>query len=326
MSIPEPPHEATPPAGWYQTGEYGPDGQPAERWWDGTQWSATIRPLDSGASVPARRSRARTLIAAGVIVALAGGGVGTYFALRHSGSTDTASTSPQSTPTSVPGPGGGNGNGGLGGGNGGLGGGNGGLGNPGNPSPSPMPTVTGGSGQTVADPIDSLTIPVPSGWTATAGSASGQGTWPELGTGPYTCPTGLTQSNGSGSSAVCTRGGLNFATTSGTTAQSVVTSDIATLAKNNYGSLSSHNVVNQGAITVAGRAGYQITWSVVPSYSGPSGTVEAIAVPIPGHSGYFTLIDIGLDQSAQAPSLSSVNTQIIANITGSGSAGAGAGA
>ncbi len=280
-----------------------------------------IRPLGSAASVPPRRSRTRTLIAAGVIVALVGGGVGTYLALQNSGSTDTASSGPQPTPTTIPSPGGGNGNGGLGGGNGGLG-------NPASPgaSPSPMPTVTGGTGRTVSDPIDGLTIPVPSGWTATAGSATGQGTWPALGTGPYTCPTGLTQSNGSGSAAVCTRGGLNFGTTSGTTAQSVATSSIATLAKNNYGNLSSHNVVNQGAITVAGRAGYQITWSVVPSYVGPSGTVEVIAVPVPGHSTFFTLIDIGLDQTSQAPSLSSVNTQIVANITGSGGAGTGAGA
>jgi hypothetical protein len=43
---------------------------------------------------------------------------------------------------------------------------------------------------------------------------------------------------------------------------------------------------------------------------------------VPGQSGYFTLIDIGVDQSSQAPSLSSVNAQIITNITASGAAGA----
>src|SRR5579859_1195237 len=78
VSIPESPQEVTGPAGWYPTGEYGPDGRPAERWWDGTQWSATIRPLGSGAIGLGRSSRTRSLIAAGVIVVLAGVGVGTY--------------------------------------------------------------------------------------------------------------------------------------------------------------------------------------------------------------------------------------------------------
>jgi Protein of unknown function (DUF2510) len=336
MSIPEPTHEFTTPAGWYPTGETGPDGAPAERWWDGVQWTPAIRPLSGGAGGPRRRSRATSLIAAGVIVVLAAAGLGTYFAVSHGGSTSTASAGSQ--PTTVPTPG----NGGLGGGNGGtgdgggLGGGgtggtggtgggglgNGGGGSLGGQSASPAPTVTGGSGQTVSDPIDGLIIPVPSGWTATAGSTSGEGTWPALSTGSYTCPSALAQSNGTSATAQCTRGGVGFTTTSGTTAQSVATSDIAALAKSNYGNLTSHSVVSQGALTVAGRAGYQVTWSVVPSYSGPSGTVEGIAVPVPGHSGFFTLIDIGVDQSSQAPSLSSVNSQIISSITDSSAAGA----
>lgn len=311
MSTPQPPHEVTTPAGWYPTGEIGPDGRPAERWWDGAQWTATIRPLDGGASGPGRSSRTRSLIAAGVVVVLVGGGIGAYFALHNSDSTNTASTGPQSVPTTGPSIGGGNGNGGLGGGGGST---------PG-PSASPVPTVTGGSGKTVSDPIDGLTIPVPSGWTATAGSDTGQGSWPALGTGPYTCPSGLAQANGASSTAQCTRGGLNFTTTSGTSAQSVATSDIAALAKNDYGNLTSHSVVSQGAVTVAGRAGYQVTWNVVPSYTGPSGTVEAIAVPVPDHPGYFTLINVGLDQSSQAPTLSNVNAQIIAAITDSNAAG-----
>jgi hypothetical protein len=309
-----------PPVGWYPTGEVGPDGRPLERWWDGVQWSGAVRPLGSGANGSGRGSRAKPLIAAGVAVAVVGGAIGIYFALNNTNSTNTASTSAQSSPSA------GSGNGGLGGGNGngngnggGLGGGNGSGG--GGPSASPMPTVTGGGGQTVSDPIDGLTIPVPSGWTAVSGSATGQGSWPALSTGPYTCPSALAQPNGSGSPAKCTRGGVGFSTTSGSAAQSVATSDIAALAKSNYGNLTSHSVVGQGAVTVAGRAGYQVTWSVVPNYSGPSGTVEAIALPVPGHAGYFTLIDIGVDQNSQAPSLSSVNTQIIANITAAGGAG-----
>jgi hypothetical protein len=314
VSIPEPSRDATAPAGWYPTGEVGHDGLPLERWWDGTGWSTTVRPLGIGAISPGRRSRTKALIAVGVVVVLVGGGIGTYVALHNSGSTSATSSGLQSSPT--PGPG----NGGLGNGNGlgGLGGG--GLG--GGPSASPAPTVTGGSGQTVSDPIDGMTIPVPSGWTATSGSTSGQGSWPALSTGPYTCPSALSQANGASSTARCTRGGVSFATTAGSDAQSVATSDVGTLAQGNYGNLASHSVVSQGAVTVAGRAGYQVTWSVVPNYSGPSGTVEAIAVPVPGQSGYFTLIDIGVDQSSQAPSLSSVNAQIITNITASGAAGA----
>jgi hypothetical protein len=272
-----------------------------ERWWDGVQWSATVRPLGTGTKGPGLSSRTKSLIAAGVVVALAGGGIGAYFALHNSSPTSPVSAGSQSSP--APGPS----NGGLGGST---------------ASPSPTPTVTGGSGQTVADPIDGLTIPVPSGWTAVAGSASGEGSWPALSTGPYTCPSGLAPTAGTSSTAKCTRAGVGFSTTSGSAAQSVATSDIPTLASNNYGNLASHSVVGQGAVTVAGRAGYQVTWSVVPNYTGPGGTVEVIAVPVPGHTGYFTLIDIGVDQNPQAPSLTSVNAQIIANITSSASTGA----
>lgn len=303
-----------PPAGWYPTGEIGPDGSPLERWWDGVQWSATVRPLGTGTKGPGLSSRAKSLIAAGVVVALAGGGTGLYFALHHDNSTSPAASS-QSSPTP------GNGNGGLGGG--GLGGGNGGGGGGlGAPSTSPPPTVTGGNGKTVSDPIDGLTIPVPSGWTGVTGSATGQGSWPALSTGPYTCPSGLAPTGGTSAPAKCTRAGVSFSTTSGSAAQSVATSSIGPLATNNYGNLSSHTVVSQGAITVAGRTGYQVTWSVVPSYSGPGGTVEAIVLPVPDHSTYFTLIDIGVDQNPQAPSLSTVNAQIISNITPADSTGA----
>lgn len=330
MSIPEPPHELTPPAGWYPTGETGPVGQPMERWWDGTQWSTAVRPLGSTApgpgapAGPKRGSRAKSLIAAGLVVVLVAAGVGIYFAVGHNSSNSPAA-SPQSTPTAGSGndgQGDGQGDGGATGGNGPGGGTNGLGGIPGlGATPTPAPTVAGGAGQTVSDPIDGLTIPVPSGWTGSSGSTSGEGSWPVLSTGPYTCPSALAQANGS-STAQCTRGGVSFTTTSGTAAQSVATSDIADLAKSNYGTLSSHTVVNQGAITVAGRAGYQITWSVVPDYTGPSGTVEVIAVPVPSQSGYFALIDIGVDQSAQAPSLTSVNTQIISDITDSDATGA----
>jgi len=321
MSIPDPTQPAA-PSGWYPTGETGPDGLPVERWWDGATWSAMVRPLGGGTGAGPgggrRKSAARSLIAAAVVVVLVGGGLGAYFALHKSNTSNTASTSTQQTPNSGP-----TGNGGLG--NGGTNGGTGGLGGS-TSSASPAPTVTGGSGQTVSDPIDDLTIPVPSGWTGTSGSASGEGSWPSLSTGPYTCPTALAQSNGTSSSAaVCTRGGVNLETTtgaSGATPQSIAGSTISSLASDNYGKLSSHKVVSQGAITVAGRTGYQITWSVVPNYTGPGGTVEDIILPVPSESTYFTVIDIGVDNSSQAPSLSSVNSGIIQGITDSSAAGA----
>ena len=319
MSIPDPTPESAAPAGWYPTGETGPDGLPVERYWDGAQWSAMVRPLGVGASGRGRSNRAKSLIAAGAIVVLAGVGVGLYFALDH-GSSNNNNTAGSNSPTTGPTtePNNGSGNGGLGGGTGGLGG----LGGS-TSSATPQSTVTGGSGQTVSDPIDELTIPVPSGWTGTSGSTSGSGSFASLATGTYTCPSGLATSSGSSTAATtCTRGGVTFNLDTGSTAQGVATKDISTVAGDNYGSLSSHKVVDQGAITVAGRAGYQITWSVVPSYSGPSGTVELIALPVPGESGYYTLIDIGVDQSSQAPSLSTVNSQIIAGIADSSAAGA----
>ncbi|MBR7826419.1 DUF2510 domain-containing protein [Actinospica sp. MGRD01-02] len=321
MSIPDPTQPSAPP-GWYPTGETGPDGLPVERWWDGSGWSAMVRPLGSGdAGTPGgggRRSSAfRALISTAVVVVLIGGGIGAYFAFHNDSSSTTASSGSQPTTGPTGGFGGGNGSGGFGGGNGGPGSGS-------SSSASPEPTVTGGSGKTVSDPIDGLNIPVPSGWTGQSGSTSGNGSWPTLSTGTYTCPSALASENGttSGSTPQCTRGGVNFTTTSGSSAQSVATSDIASMAKGNYGTLSAHKVTGQGAITVAGRSGYEVTWSVTPDYSGPSGTVELIALPVTGESGYYTLIDIGVDQSSQAPSLATVNSQIISGITDSSAAGA----
>lgn len=331
MSIPDHTPDSAAPAGWYPTGENGPDGRPVERWWDGSQWSAMVRPLGSGDGTGRRGNRAKALLATGVVVVLVGAGLGLFFGLRGDNSSGTPTA--QSTPSTGLGGGNGGGSGGLGGGNGGTGNGqgNGGLGGLGGlggnggteSTPTPEPTITGGSGKTVTDPIDGLTIPVPSGWTGSSSSTSGQGNWPTLSTGPYTCPSALAQSNGSSSGdATCTRGGVSFETTSGSSAQKVATSDMADVAKGNYGNLSGHTVSGQGAIDVAGRSGYQITWKVTPSYSGPSGVVELIVLPVPGESGYYTLIDIGVDQSAQAPSLSTVNAQIIDNITDSSATGA----
>jgi len=314
MSIPDPSQPAA-ASGWYPTGETGPDGLPVERWWDGAAWSAMVRPLGGGTPGSGRggprKSLATSLIAAAVVVVLVGGGLGIYFAVHKNNTSNTASTTTaQPTPNNAP-----TGNGGLGGGA--------------TTSPTPESTVTGGSGQTVSDPIDGLTIPVPSGWTGTSGSTSGS--WPALSTGSYTCPSALASENSSGSSgsastASCTRGSVGFTTTQGSTssatAQSVATSTIASIAKDNYGTLSSHSVVSQGAVTIAGRTGYQITWSVVPNYAGVGGTVEDILLPVPSETGYFTLIDIGVDSSSQAPSLSSVNSQIIQGITDSSAAGA----
>ena len=322
MSIPDPSQPAA-SSGWYPTGETGPDGLPVERWWDGAAWSAMVRPLGGGAGTGPRgprKSLAKSLIAAAIVVVLVGGGVGIYLAVHKDNTGNTASTSAQPTPNNAP-----TGNGGLGGGTGNGGGGTGGLGGGSSASASPEPTVTGGSGQTVSDPIDQLTIPVPSGWTGSSGSTSGNGSWAYLGTGPYTCPSALASENGvtsSGSAEDCTRGGVSFGTTSGTAAQSVATSTIAGLAKSNYGTITSHKVVSQGAITVAGRSGYQITWSVVPNYAGTGGTVQDIVLPLPSETGYYTVIDIGVDNSSQAPSLSTVNSQIIQGITDSSAAGA----
>jgi len=327
MSIPQDSPEPAVPPGWYPTGETGPDGAPVERWWDGSVWSAMVRPLGGGtfgAQPPRRSPRTKALIATATVVVLAAVGVGLYFGLHNSGSsTPAAQPNTQSTGNQ-----GGNGLGGLGGGNGGNGGGGSGNGD-GNggglgAAPSPQPTVTGGSGSTVSDPINGLTIPVPAGWTGNSGSTSGEGSWPTLATGSYTCPSALAQQNGSSSSAAetCTSGGVNFTTAQGSNAKTVATSSIADFAKGNYGTLSSHSVVSQGAISVAGRTGYQITWSVVPNYSGPSGTVQLIALPDPELPGYMAMIDIGVDKSSKAPSLSTVDSQIINNIVDANATGA----
>ncbi|MGW2647881.1 DUF2510 domain-containing protein [Streptomyces sp. NPDC001393] len=191
------------------------------------------------------------------------------------------------------GPGGGFGGQGGSGGSGGSGD-SGGPGGSGGASPSPnqseAPKVKGGG--TVPDPVNGISLPVPKGWTGRTISVGAQVTSDDS----YKCP--------GDSSQICTSGGAYTAPAqalriAGDTAQKVAEADIAANAKESYGgttygSITSHQVLGSGAVTVAGQKGYMVRWKAVTS-KGADGYVESVAFPSPDDARQIVVVRFGID-------------------------------
>ncbi|MFI6354531.1 DUF2510 domain-containing protein [Streptomyces sp. NPDC050743] len=194
------------------------------------------------------------------------------------------------------GPGGGfGGQGGSGGSDGSGGsGGSGGPGGSGGASPSPnqseAPKVKGGG--TVPDPVNGISLPVPDGWTGQTISVGAEVTSDDS----YKCPGNSTQT--------CTPGGAYSAPAQalgikGDTAEKVAKADIAANAKQSYGgttygSITSHQVLGSGAVTVAGQKGYMVRWKAVTS-KGADGLVESVAFPSPDDAKQIVVVRFGID-------------------------------
>ncbi|OIV38304.1 hypothetical protein BIV57_06465 [Mangrovactinospora gilvigrisea] len=246
-----------------------------ERRWDGDAWTDDIRP----AAPPAARRRNRRVIgaavAAGVILLAAGAG-GTYLALRGNGSpSHTAAASPSPRP-SAPRPSQGGGGG------------------------SAAPSAPAAPPGTVLDAVNGITLPVPKGWTAEAASSTNGLAFMSI--GKYSCPQ---------SKQGCVRGSASTYLAKGATAKAAAASDIAANAKDGYGTLKSHTVLEQKPVTVAGKPGYLIRWKVTPT-SGASGYVESVTFPSPnpqataGH--YYATLRFGFDATPTAPKPSVMDT------------------
>ncbi|MEY9843717.1 DUF2510 domain-containing protein [Streptacidiphilus sp. MAP5-3] len=320
-----------PPAGWY------PDPKPAdpdhigERWWNGSEWTVSTRSDETTVFIsgepPAAPTRGprRPLVVVGVAAALVGAGLGTlstYLVMHH----DNASTTASSSPFSQDGNGGQGGNGGSGGSGGlnpfGSGGGStgGSGGSSGGGSTGGSGGSTGGSGgsgsNTAVDVVDGISFPVPSGWTGGTtqdGHASAY-------FGSYTC---------AGSSNSCSLAGVDSVTLStpvSTGVQAAAETDISAAAKESYAAITGHQVLEQKAVTVAGRSGYLVRWQV-DAKVGNNGTVETVVFPNTAGN-KLVAVRMGFDIASKAPSVSEMD-QIVSSITdfsagaltGGGSAG-----
>ncbi|MEF9907814.1 DUF2510 domain-containing protein [Streptomyces sp. P9-A2] len=327
--------QATPP-GWYPDPGQTNDGPATERWWDGTAWTDQVRPTGSapawelpapvtaaGPAYPAppvypaypahpgypgypgvvqsgpgsgrgRGLRIGIAVAAAVAV-LASIGAGVY-ALTDDGGSDS------STASQAPG-----------GRDGGPGGGP--EGGPGEEDPdsdtSEPPRVESGS---VTDGLSGISLPIPDGWYGQEGQVGAQ----IMSEDTYDCP--------GNASSTCTKGGAYSAPapalgTRGSTAEAVAKADISANAEESYGGdsygrISSHEVLESKAVTVAGQKGYLVRWKAVTS-KGSDGYVQSLAFPSPAQPEQMVVIRFGLDTDQKQSVLDDI-TKGIEKAEGSG--------
>ncbi|AKJ09444.1 membrane protein [Streptomyces incarnatus] len=248
----------------------------------------------------ASRRRVRTgvaVVAATAVLASIAVGVWALTKDPGGGSADRAGSRQGAPGGQNGGPGGGFGGQGGSGGSGDSGGSGGGFGGPGgsggaspSPNPSAAPKVKGGG--TVPDPVNGISLPVPKGWTGQTISVGAEVTSDDS----YKCPGDPTQT--------CTSGGAYTASAQalrlqGDTAQKVAEADIAANAKQSYGgttygSITSHQALGSGAVTVAGQKGYMVRWKAVTS-KGADGYVESVAFPSPDDAKQIVVVRFGID-------------------------------
>ncbi|MFJ4974298.1 DUF2510 domain-containing protein [Streptomyces coeruleorubidus] len=265
-----------PAAAGYPGGGYPPGaGYPAAPGYPG--YPATPPPAGRG-----RGLRIGIAVAAAVVV-LASIGVGVYALTENGGSGGGSATS-----QAPGGPGGPGGQGGPG-----DSGGSGGDGGSGGPSPSPErsqpPKIRSGS---VTDAVSGISLPIPKGWYGQEVPVGAQVTSDDS----YKCP--------GDTSSTCTKGGAYSAPalvlgTKGSTAEEIAKADIAANAEESYGGksyggITSHDVLDSKAVTVAGQKGYLVRWKAVTS-KGADGIVESLAFPSPANAKQMVVVRFGVD-------------------------------
>ncbi|WP_354639812.1 DUF2510 domain-containing protein [Kitasatospora camelliae] len=173
-------------------------------------------------------------------------------------------------------------------------------------SPSPTPSPRTSSSATVR-PVENTTpdmvhgwrVPVPAGWQ-TRTSSTGSSAF--LTSGSYEC----------GMSAPCVRAQFSIEALNvpGTDAKSVAEAATAVYAPQVFGDLADHRELTSGPVAVSGAIGYAVRWYVTPK-EGAKGYVTVVAVP--AGAGTFTLLHGGADDDPQAPRPAVVD-QIVAGI------------
>ncbi|MEU3948065.1 DUF2510 domain-containing protein [Streptomyces sp. NPDC029526] len=342
--------QVTPP-GWYPDPGQTQDGPSTERWWDGSAWTDRVRPAEqaggwapptpstaaptpppatgpgpvagpvAGPGAPAaapypmhpgypaypvapppRRGRGlRIGIAVAAAVALlASIGVGVW-ALTDDG---------RGGPTTSQGPGdrerapGDREDGGSGGSDGER---------PG-PDGGEPPRIESGS---VTDALSGISLPIPDGWYGQEMGAGAQVSSKDS----YDCP--------GDTSRTCVKGGAYSAPavalgTRGSTAEEVAKADIAVNAEesyggSSYGKITSHDVLESKAVTVAGQKGYLVRWKAVTS-KGSDGYVQSLAFPSPTRPRQIVVVRAGVDAD-QKPSVIDEITRGIEAAKGGGGTG-----
>ncbi|WP_190179523.1 DUF2510 domain-containing protein [Streptomyces naganishii] len=271
-----------------QPGYYGHPGWPG---YPAPPPAAPRRGLRTGIAV-AVAAAVLASIGAGVY-ALAGDGSGSRDRAGSQGPAGRGGSGGQEGSGGLGGPfGGGPGGNGGSGGNGGPGGsgGSGGSGGPGGSGgQSAAPKIRSGS---VTDQVSGISLPIPGGWYGQQLTAGAQVTSDDS----YKCPGDTSQE--------CTKGGAYSAPalllgTQGGTAEEVAKADIAANAKESYGGktyggITSHQVLQSKAVTVAGQEGYLVRWKAVTG-KGADGYVESLAFPSPADSRRIVVVRFGVD-------------------------------
>ncbi|WP_327398427.1 DUF2510 domain-containing protein [Streptomyces phaeochromogenes] len=311
----------TPPPGWYRD----PSAPHVERWWDGTAWTEHRRspeattpqqpyaqpqftpstptvPLgtgSSGGSGGSGRAKAIALTAAAVVLvaAIVTGAV----VLRGDDGdpqTQTAPTPTSSAPTSA------------------------------EPSPSPSESSSEPSADdpsVVVDELNGITLPLLDGWARPQSVIEADIVMTTSGT--YDCP---------GDDGLCRHGTVISRTVTSNDEKSPETlakDDISEAADRAYDrnkvnqrpfhGITSHEVVEQGAVAVAGRTGYFVRWRV-KTEAGPGGYVQSMAFPSSVGSESMVMVRYAFDAGEEGPPLADMD-RITKGIRPVGDEGTGGG-
>ena len=179
------------------------------------------------------------------------------------------------------------------------------------PEQSEPPKIRSGS---VTDPVSGISLPIPKGWYGQQARVGAQVTSDDS----YKCP--------GDTSSTCTKGGAYSAPalalgTKGATAEEAAKADIAANAEESYGGksyggITSHDVLDSKAVTVAGQKGYLVRWKAVTS-KGADGIVESLAFPSPANAKQMVIVRFGVDEDQKETVLDDI-TKGIKVSTGSG--------
>ncbi|MEL3949355.1 DUF2510 domain-containing protein [Streptomyces sp. LNU-CPARS28] len=320
---------ATPP-GWYPDPGQIPGAPPSERWWDGNMWTDAVRAPGGSPALPpggspafppggspvfppqppqAPRRGARTAVVIGVAVAVLAGIVGGVYALTagddDDGDDDSAKP-PASSGPSKPGEDDDEG--------------------PRKPEGPSSPGPSDGAPQPeegfASDGASGISLPVPDGWEGKSGNLGAGVT-----KGKYACPGDTAR--------VCVRGGAFSAPASSfkikkSSPEAAAKADIEKNAEESYGGkiyggkLVSHKELASKSVTVAGRKGYLVRWKAV-NRKGPDGFVQSLAFKSPTDDMTMVIVRFGIDDTDDAPSVSSMDeiTKGIKEFRGGGGGGDG---
>ena len=173
-------------------------------------------------------------------------------------------------------------------------------------APQKAPVGPDGS---LLDTVHGWSLPLPAGW-ANREHASEHSVI--MTTGPYTC----TMPGG------CVRG--TFAVSTGSVsapdARTAAEQGMTELAPQLFGTLTAHQALTSGPVTVAGASGYAVRWHVTPTTGSP-GYLLVVTVPAASGGGYVMLSG-SVDDDPRAPK-PAVLDQIISGVrAGAGTAAA----